>query len=142
MRLPAVLLALLALTAPASAAAPDIAKPRYAIVRARFTPKQTLPDPGGPDPYIGIKVKGDVMVARTLSGRLAHKRFAAELWLPKMSGPLDLYLLLETAWEGSPEIYAFSPVRDGFCIRPEQALDGPVKDVMRLRRQHPCKRKS
>jgi len=142
MRLLAALLALVAATLPAAAASvPDSAKSIYTIVRARFAPQEALPAPDGPDPYIGVKVKGDVTVARALSGKLQDKHFTAELWLPKMSGPFTAYLLLEKVWEGVPQIAAWSPVRDGFCITPDQSPDGPVKAIARLHRRHPCIRK-
>jgi hypothetical protein len=143
MRFLAALLALIAATLPAAAeSVPDSSKSTFFIVRARFAPKEALPAPDGPDPYIGVKVKGDVAVARALSGKLKNKKFTAELWLPKMSGPLDVYLLLEQGWEGAPQIAAWSPVRDGFCITPDQAPDGPARDIARLHRRHPCIRRN
>ncbi|HXC53718.1 MAG TPA: hypothetical protein VNU97_00330 [Rhizomicrobium sp.] len=142
MRLLAALFALLAAAAAARAAdVPDSAKSTYFIVRARFVPKEALPNPDGPDPYIGVKVKGDVAVTAVLAGQPSARHFTAELWLPRLSGRRDLYLLLEQAWEGAPEIAAWSPVGDGFCIAPDQALDGPVAEIVRLRLRHPCRRK-
>jgi hypothetical protein len=113
----------------------------YTIVRARFVPQETLVNPDGPDPYIGVKVRGAVQVRRALSGKPERKAFSAELWLPKMSGPLDVYLLLEKEPEGAPQIAAWSLTRTGFCIEADQVVDGPVKTILRLRHRHPCRRK-
>lgn len=143
MRILAALFAVLTVAASAAAAdAPNSNKTTYVIVRARFVPQEVLLNPEGPDPYIGVKVKGDVEVTRILSGKPEHKAFSAELWLPKMSGPLDVYLLLETEPEGAPQIAAWSPARAGFCIEPETALDGPTADIIRLRKEYPCVRRS
>ena len=141
MRILAALLAVLAVAGSAAAAGdvPDSSKPDYFIVRARFVPKEVLLNPQGPDPYIGVKVKGDVEVRGVLAGKPAAMRFSSNLWLPKMAVPLDVYLLVETEPEGAPEIAAWSLTRLGFCILPEQALDGPVDDIARLRSLYPCK---
>ncbi|HEY4943595.1 MAG TPA: hypothetical protein VII56_19360 [Rhizomicrobium sp.] len=143
MRSAALLAAVLACAAPAAAAdLPATTTSTYSIVRARFVPQETLVTPDGPDPYIGVKVRGAVQIRRVLSGKPEHKAFSAELWLPKMSGPLDVYLLLETEPEGAPQIAAWSLARSGFCIDPETALDGPTEDIIRLRKEYPCKRRS
>ena len=142
MRLAALLAAVLAVAAPAAAAdLPATASATYTIVRARFVPQETLVNPDGPDPYIGVKVKGAVQVRRVLSGKPDSKRFSAELWLPKMSGPLDVYLLLEKEPEGAPQIAAWSLTRNGFCIEADQVVDGPVKTILRLRHKHPCRQR-
>ena len=142
MRLAALLVAILAAAAPAAAAdLPATTTATYTIVRARFAPQETLVTPDGPDPYIGVKVRGAVQIRRVLSGKPDRKRFSAELWLPKMSGPLDVYLLLETEPEGAPQIAAWSLTRNGFCIEADQVVDGPVKTILRLRHAHPCRRR-
>jgi len=135
---------LLALTilAATPAAAEDVPgyKPTYAIVRARFVPKEALPALGGPDTYVGVHVRGEVQVTTVLAGKLDRKALTSELWLPKMEGPLDVYLLLETQWENDIEIAGWSRVQNGFCIEPQQALDTEPGDILRLRQQYPCKR--
>jgi hypothetical protein len=142
MRLAALLAAILAVAAPAAAAdLPATTTSTYTIVRARFVPQETLVTPDGPDPYIGVKVRGAVQVRRVLSGKPDRKAFSAELWLPKVSGPLDVYLLLEKEPEGAPQIAAWSLTRAGFCIEADQVVDGPVKTILRLRHKHPCRRK-
>ena len=142
MRILASLFLLLAVTASAAAAdAPAGIATTYAIVRARFVPKEPLVNPEGPDVYIGVKVKGEVQVTQILSGKPDTGRFSAELWLPKKSAALDVFLLVEKQPEGAPQIAAWSMARAGFCILPEQALDGPTADIARLRKEYPCKRR-
>jgi len=124
-----------------SAAAEDVPgyKSTYAIVRARFVPKETLPTPDGPDPYVGVHVRGEVQVARVLAGKPDSKTLTTELWLPKMGGPIDVYLLLEKRFEGDTEIAGWAPVAKGFCIEPEQAPDTTPDDILHFRKLYPCK---
>ena len=134
---------LLALTilAAAPAGAEDVPgyKSSYAIVRARFVPKEALPAPDGPDPFMGVHVRGEVQVGRVLAGKPDAKLLTTELWLPKMGGPLDVYLLLEKRWEGATVIAGWNPADKGFCIEPEQAPDAAPDDILHFRKLYPCK---
>ena len=128
-------------TAFAPAAAEDVPgyQTSYAIVRARFVPKEALPMPDGPDPYVGVHVRGEVRVTRVLAGKPDAKTLTTELWLPKMGAPLDVFLLLEKRWEGATVIAGWSPAAKGFCVEPEQAPDTTPDDILRVRKLYPCK---
>jgi hypothetical protein len=136
---------LLVLTILAAAVSPAAAEDvpgyqsTYAIVRARFVPKEALPMPDGPDPYVGVHVRGEIRVTRVLAGKPDATTLTTELWLPKMGGPLDVFLLLEKRWEGATVIAGWSPAAKGFCVEPEQAPDTTPDDILHVRKLYPCK---